>query len=241
MRRRRGRHGRGRDAAPRARRRVARRPARAGGIAADHAGIRRRRAGFGRRHAALRLDGREREPQLLDAALRVFLARGYDGATTGEMARAADVAAGTFYLHFRDKRAAYEQLARRAAHELLTSWRAALRPGTPMAESVGSALRLAADYWRADLARAKLLLEGGPSLGSENHVRLIDEIAVVLAATASAPRRATRAVQRAAHAHALIGLGLGIEIGRLIVARPGAAREVDDLIRLLRTSLRDEA
>ncbi|HEY8518283.1 MAG TPA: helix-turn-helix domain-containing protein [Candidatus Binatia bacterium] len=183
---------------------------------------------------------RETEERLLDAALRVFLARGYDGATTAEMARAADVAAGTFYVHFRDKRAAYERLAQRAAHELIASWRAALRPGTPMAESAEVALRLAVDFWRADLARAKLLLEGGPSLGSENHVRLIDEIAAVLATTAAAPRRPTRATQRLAHTHALLVLGLGIELGRLIVARPGAVREVEDLIRLLRTQTGDK-
>jgi AcrR family transcriptional regulator len=184
---------------------------------------------------------RATEKRLLDAALQVFLARGYDGATTGEMARAADVAAGTFYLHFRDKRAAYEQLARRAAHELLTAWRTALRPGTSMADAVAIALRLAADYWRADQARATLLLEGGPSLGSEGHVRLVDEVAAVLAATAAAPRRPTRAVARLAQTHALMTLGLGIELGRLVVARPDAEREVEDLIRLLRSSLRGEA
>ena len=40
-------------------------------------------------------------------------------ATTGEIARAADVGAGTFYLHFRDKRAVYEGIARRAAHDVI--------------------------------------------------------------------------------------------------------------------------
>ena len=59
----------------------------------------------------------------------MFLTHGYDAATTGEIARAADVAAGTFYLHFRDKRAVYDQLARRAAHDLLSAWRTALGPG----------------------------------------------------------------------------------------------------------------
>ena len=76
---------------------------------------------------------RETEVRLLDAALSVFCARGYDAATTGEMARVAEVAAGTFYLHFRDKRAAYEAVARRASHELLDAYRAALRPGTGIA------------------------------------------------------------------------------------------------------------
>lgn len=199
----------------------------------------KRAPGATARPTAVAVEGRQArrkratEERLLDAALSVFLARGYDGTTTGEIARAADVAAGTFYLHFRDKRAAYDQLARRAAHELLTQWRAALKPGRPMSESVVLALRLTADYWRADPARAQLLLEGGPSLGSEGHLRLVHEIAAVLAANAGAGR-ASRATERQAHAHALIGLGMSIELGRLIVAQPDAEQEIDDLLRLVR-------
>ena len=179
---------------------------------------------------------RATEERLLDAALAVFRARGYDGTTTGEIARAADVAAGTFYLHFRDKRAVYDQLARRAAQDLLGAWRTALEPGRPMGESVVLALRLAADYWRADPGRAKLLLEGGPSLGSEGHLRLVHEIAAVLAGNA-AGQRPGKVVERRAHAHALIALGLGIELGRLIVAQPECVQEIDDLLRLARGTL----
>ncbi|MEO2166599.1 MAG: helix-turn-helix domain-containing protein, partial [bacterium] len=54
-----------------------------------------------------KLTRRERtSTALIDAATRVFLERGYDGATTGEIARSAGVAAGTYYLYFDDKRAA---------------------------------------------------------------------------------------------------------------------------------------
>jgi len=183
---------------------------------------------------AARVRGEERrrrtEAKLLDAALAVFRARGYDGATTGEMARAADVAAGTFYLHFRDKRAAYEAVARRAAHDLLAQWRAAMRPGMRVSERVVLGLQLAADFWRADVPRARLLLEGGPSLGSEGHVRFVRELAAVLAA---APRT-RRLVPTGALAFLVVGLG--IELGRLIVAEPAAA-DVDELIRLMRRSL----
>ena len=179
---------------------------------------------------------RATEERLLDAALSVFLERGYDGTTTGEIARAADVAAGTFYLHFRDKRAAYDKLCLRAAHELLTQWRAALKPGRPMTESVVAALRLVADYWRADPARAQLLLEGGPSLGSVGHLRLVHEIAAVLAAHAGGVKP-SRAIERQAHAYALVGLGMSIELGRLVVAKPDSAQEVDDLLRLVRGML----
>src|SRR6266851_7196032 len=41
--------------------------------------------------------------QLLEAARQVFLERGYQDATITEIVQIADVAMGTFYLHFRDK------------------------------------------------------------------------------------------------------------------------------------------
>lgn len=171
----------------------------------------------------------ETEARLLDAAQSVFCARGYDAATTAEIAHAADVGAGTFYLYFKDKRATYEKLARRATHDLLDRWRAAMRAEMSLAARVDLALRLAADYWRADPARARLLLEGGPSFGSENHIRFVDEIAATLAVPERkvAPYRAL----------ALLVAGLGIELGRLIVADPDATRDLDELVRLLRRSL----
>jgi AcrR family transcriptional regulator len=174
---------------------------------------------------------RQTESRLLDAALAVFCARGYDAATTAEIARAADVGAGTFYLYFKDKRATYERLAWRAARDLLVGWREAMRPEMSLASRIDLGLRLAADYWRADLGRARLLLEGGPSFGSENHLRFVDDIAATLAAGAprarSAPFRAL----------ALVLAGLGIELGRLIVALQDPDRDVDDLVRLMRRSL----
>jgi AcrR family transcriptional regulator len=178
--------------------------------------------------AALRpRDERRRatEVRLLDAALAVFRERGYDAATTGEMARVAGVAAGTFYVHFRDKRAAFEALAHRAAHELLVAWRAALTPAMPAAAAVATGLRLAADFWRAAPELARLLLEGGPSLGSLGHLRLVDELAGTLAGHPVPADTTPRSL-------ALLLAGLGIEIGRVVAARPAATSDVDDLLRL---------
>jgi len=178
--------------------------------------------------AALRArDERRRatEARLLDAALAVFRERGYDAATTGEMARVAGVAAGTFYCHFRDKRAAFEALAHHAAHDLLVAWRAAVRPAMSATDAVVAGLRLAGDFWRASPGLARLLLEGGPSLGSLGHLRLVDEIAAALAGHPT-PRGATP------RALALLLAGLGIEMGRVVAANPDASGDVDDLLRL---------
>ena len=41
--------------------------------------------------------------RLMDAAVAVFARDGFEAASVNEIARAADVANGTFYLHFRDR------------------------------------------------------------------------------------------------------------------------------------------
>lgn len=50
--------------------------------------------------------------RLLDAAIRVIASRGLEAASIQEIAQAADVANGTFYLHFRDK----EEIVAAVAH-----------------------------------------------------------------------------------------------------------------------------
>jgi AcrR family transcriptional regulator len=62
--------------------------------------------------------------QLLDAARTLFVAHGYDATRPQDIARAADVAAGTFYLHFADKRTAFLAFTDEAAAELMERVRA---------------------------------------------------------------------------------------------------------------------
>src|SRR5262249_13311682 len=140
--------------------------------------------------------------------------------------RVADVAAGTFYVHFRDKRAVYERLASRAAHDLLERWRQAIPPGASRSDRVRLALELAAEFWRADREPARLLLAGGPSLGSEGPLRFVGEIAQIVAEAPDAcvGPRATED----AHPHALLIAGLGIELGRLIVGHAASSSSGDD-------------
>jgi AcrR family transcriptional regulator len=60
----------------------------------------------------------ETRQRLLTAARRLFVEGGYDGTRPQDIARAADVAAGTFYVHFDDKRAAFLAFTDHAAEEL---------------------------------------------------------------------------------------------------------------------------
>src|SRR5262245_1591923 len=68
-----------------------------------------------------------RRQAILDAALSVFAARGYEAARLEDVAAQAGVAKGTLYLYFKDKQALFEELVRGAV--------------TPIMERVGSAAR----------------------------------------------------------------------------------------------------
>ncbi|MGH7822161.1 MAG: TetR/AcrR family transcriptional regulator [Candidatus Binatia bacterium] len=177
---------------------------------------------------------RETRERLLDAALRVFTERGYDAATTGEIAAAADLGAGTFYCHFRDKRDVYEALARRAAREMIEAWQSRLRPGMPLGDSMALALELTAAFWSEDRDRARLLLEGGPSFGSAGHLRLVEDVADLIRRMAGQRGRGGPSPEVAA----TVVIGLGIELGRIIVggdsrrARETVAGSVELLRRL---------
>lgn len=57
--------------------------------------------------------------QIYDAAMKLFLARGYDGVTIDEICAAADVARATFFLHFPSKDALLGEYGRQAFAELV--------------------------------------------------------------------------------------------------------------------------
>src|SRR5262245_48731352 len=56
-----------------------------------------------------RQDGTKRR-QIMDGALEVFLAQGFDGASMGEIARQAGVSKGTLYVYFNSKEALFEAI-----------------------------------------------------------------------------------------------------------------------------------
>jgi AcrR family transcriptional regulator len=60
-----------------------------------------------------RLSREQRREQLLEAALSVFVERGYHGAQIEDVIQAAGVARGTFYLHFESKHAVFAALVDR--------------------------------------------------------------------------------------------------------------------------------
>lgn len=66
----------------------------------------------------------ETRGRLLAAARALFVQRGFDATRPQDVARLAGVAAGTFYVHFPDKRAAFLAVTEHAAAELMERVRA---------------------------------------------------------------------------------------------------------------------
>jgi len=90
--------------------------------------------------AIARVDRRKAESRqrLLKAARNLFTERGYHATRPQDIARAADVGHGTFYLHFADKQACFLAFAEEARAEL------AAFVGTRLAASEGIEARLRA-------------------------------------------------------------------------------------------------
>lgn len=102
--------------------------------------------------------------RLLDAALAVFLERGYDDASLGEVTTRADLGTGTLYLHFRDKRALYEAVVRRAVVGMWNTWLERSRGDEDAASQIMLMIRVAIEFFAADRRRARLFLRQGPAL-----------------------------------------------------------------------------
>jgi AcrR family transcriptional regulator len=62
------------------------------------------------REGAAERSRRETRRRLLEAGTELFAREGLHGATSAQIARRAGVAAGTFYLHFRDKGALFREI-----------------------------------------------------------------------------------------------------------------------------------
>lgn len=86
-----------------------------------------------------------RRTRILDGAMQVFLAYGFQRTTMDDIARAADVSRPALYLQFRNKSDIYRALARRFLDGVLAQARAAMARETTLAGRLGGALQSACD------------------------------------------------------------------------------------------------
>lgn len=98
--------------------------------------------------------GQRRVDRILEAAAALFAERGVEGASMGEIARAAGASPGSLYQFFPNKAAVAEALAARFAAKLEAIVTAALPPiePAPMESVLGPVIRDLADFYAANPA-----------------------------------------------------------------------------------------
>ena len=77
----------------------------------------------------------ERRQEILDAARRVFVEKGYDNATMNDIAAAADVSAGSIYRYFENKRDLIAAASNACIEDDLRIWSTELPEGTTPGEA----------------------------------------------------------------------------------------------------------
>jgi len=88
--------------------------------------------------------------RLKQAARKLFVERGYDATRPQDIARAAGLGHGTFYLHFADKRACFLTFIQDARQELDEQLHARMEPGAPLGERIAAMIETVADYAQND-------------------------------------------------------------------------------------------
>lgn len=98
---------------------------------------------------------------MMQAAVRVFAAKGYYAATIRDIVAAADVAVGTFYFYFPDKETLFVYLYEETAEFLLQTIRQAISGRATLAKQLSAGLQAYIGIAVYEPAVVQLLLIGG--------------------------------------------------------------------------------
>ncbi|MCA9876038.1 MAG: TetR/AcrR family transcriptional regulator [Anaerolineales bacterium] len=108
---------------------------------------------------------------MMQAAVRVFAARGYHAATIRDIVQEANVAVGTFYFYFPDKETLFVHLYEETAHFLLQALQQAVQARSTLPQQVKAGLQAYVNIALFEPAVVQLLLVGGvgavPALTAE--------------------------------------------------------------------------
>lgn len=171
-----------------------------------------------------RVDDKRR--RILDAALRVFAARGYHGTAVPEVADAAGVGTGTLYRYFAHKEALVNEVYRDAKQRL----RAALLDGLPAIEAtyaLDAARTWFVELWRRLGAFARAEPEAFRFLEMQDHVPYLDaasrkaELEVLAPLWLAGKRLRARTAAASAPVDVLIALVWGAFVGLVKASRLG--------------------
>ena len=129
------------------------------------------------------MDRAQRRAQILARAREVFAARGYHAAKIDDIVEAADVARGTFYLYFEDKKAVFAELVDRFLQRLHLSI-LRIDVSAPVEPQVRENIRRILELFLQDRAMTKILLADAPGLDVEFDRKLqsvVEEVVKLLA------------------------------------------------------------
>jgi len=101
-------------------------------------------------------DGKRR--QILDAAVRVFAAQGYEASRVGDIAKEAGVAYGLVYHYYGSKDAVLDAVFREAWGRMLGAVAVAEQTGENAAEQLGLVVKIVLRAWRDDPDLVRLLV-----------------------------------------------------------------------------------
>lgn len=160
-----------------------------------------------------RLPAAERRQALVDAALRVFMARSYRGSTTAEIAREAGVSEPILYRHFPSKRDLYFACLDRAWAGLRELWEAAIATEPEPLAALG---RCYLDLKERKLLLAELWMQAVTEAAEDDEIRRhlrshVREVHTFVAAVIrDAQTRGAVAGERDPEAEAWVFLAMGL-------------------------------
>ena len=100
----------------------------------------------------------EKPRRILDAAVRVFAAQGYDASRVADVAREAGVAYGLVYHYYESKEAVLEAVFREAWGRLLAAVALAEQTGADASEQLELVVKIVLRAWRDDPDLVRLLV-----------------------------------------------------------------------------------
>lgn len=176
------------------------------------------------KRARVTVDKAERRQQILASARDVFAKRGYHAAKIDEIVARANIARGTFYLYFEDKRAIFEEIVDRTFARLGA---AVLRvdttdPATSVAEQVKENIRRIVGTLLEDPATTKILLSDAVGLDPDFDRKLLffyEEIGKLLEASLADGQTLGIVAPGDARVFAILTLGAMKEILYQVVMR----------------------
>jgi AcrR family transcriptional regulator len=140
-------------------------------------------------------DDNAKRRQILDGARQVFLDRGFDGASMGDIAKAAGVSKGTLYVYFKDKDDLFDGMVRGECvmqldgvfdfdHDDHDVEAVLFRRGKAFVKALGNPKRLSS--WRTVIAVAERMPDVGRRLYESGPARGVASLAAYLKAQTEA-------------------------------------------------------